>query len=129
MPVVQAGYPGGAQRGPSTFDKLKMGAMMGSTVGAIMGFIYGLPISKGVMKLLFTSVGTVTIFQYGAGPNGVMRTIGKYMLGSGATFGVFMSVGSVIRTDSPEIYSQAYARAKYPPIILPRRDIYRAERH
>lgn len=31
--------------------------------------------------------GTVTIFQYGAGPNGVMRTLGKYMLGSGATFG------------------------------------------
>lgn len=33
------------------------------------------------------SAGTVTIFQYGAGPNGVMRTLGKYMLGSGATFG------------------------------------------
>lgn len=31
--------------------------------------------------------GAVTIFQYGAGPNGVMRTLGKYMLGSGATFG------------------------------------------
>lgn len=31
--------------------------------------------------------GTVTIFQYGAGPNGVMRTLGKYMLGSGGMFG------------------------------------------
>ena len=36
-----------------------------------MGFIYG----------------TVTIFQYGAGQAGVMRTLGKYMLGSGSMFG------------------------------------------
>ncbi|KZZ86872.1 mitochondrial genome maintenance protein Mgr2 [Ascosphaera apis ARSEF 7405] len=66
MPVA----PGGMQ-GPSTFDKFKMGALMGGTVGAIMGFI----------------MGTVTIFNYGAGPNGVMRTLGKYVAGSGATFG------------------------------------------
>lgn len=31
--------------------------------------------------------GTVNIMRYGAGPNGVMRTLGQYMLGSGATFG------------------------------------------
>ncbi|KAK0749195.1 reactive oxygen species modulator 1 [Schizothecium vesticola] len=57
--------------GPSTADKLKMGAMMGGTVGTIIGFIFG----------------TVNIFRYGAGPNGIMRTLGQYMLGSGATFG------------------------------------------
>ncbi|QSS63473.1 hypothetical protein I7I51_00531 [Histoplasma capsulatum] len=43
---------------------IKMGAMMGGSVGLIMGFI----------------MGTVAIFQYGAGPNGVMRTLGKYMI-------------------------------------------------
>ena len=35
-----------------------------------MGFVYG----------------TVTIFQYGAGTAGVMRTLGKFMVGSGSMF-------------------------------------------
>jgi len=96
-------------------DKLKMGALMGSTVGAIMGFIYG----------------TVTVFQYGAGQAGVMRTLGKYMLASGGTFGVFMSIGSVIRNEENPLYAQAseaYRRAQYPPIIMPRQDTHRIRR-
>lgn len=54
-----------------------------------MGFIIGWLLSYTVSpsRLANDSSGTVTIFQYGAGPNGVMRTLGKYMLGSGATFG------------------------------------------
>lgn len=31
--------------------------------------------------------GSVNIMRYGAGSNGVMRTLGQYMVGSGATFG------------------------------------------
>ncbi|KIY00114.1 uncharacterized protein Z520_03799 [Fonsecaea multimorphosa CBS 102226] len=61
--------PSAQRRGPTWIDKMKMGMLMGGTVGGIMGFIYG----------------TVTIFQYGAGQAGVMRTLGKYMLGSGSS--------------------------------------------
>lgn len=70
----------------SLFDKIKMGAFMGSTVGAVMGMIFG----------------GMTIYQYGPGPSGYMRTMGQYMLGSAATLGLFMSVGSVIRSDAPQ---------------------------
>ena len=90
-----------------------------SAVGGIMGFI----------------LGTVTIFNYGAGPAGVMRTLGKYMAGSAATFryavyaavhrpvalteviSVFMGVGSVIRTDASPVMSEIWARSQYPPLI------------
>ncbi|KAI5292799.1 subunit of TIM23 translocase complex [Ascosphaera atra] len=99
MPVVQGGM-----QGPSTFDKLKMGAMMGGTVGAIMGFI----------------MGTVTIFNYGAGPSGVMRTLGKYVVGSGTTFGFFMSIGSVIRNEGPANSYQMWSHVRHQPFITPR---------
>ncbi|OJD12124.1 hypothetical protein AJ78_07228 [Emergomyces pasteurianus Ep9510] len=104
MPPVVPASGGGGMHGPSTFDKFKMGAMMGGSVGLIMGFI----------------MGTVAIFQYGAGPNGVMRTLGKYMVGSGATFGFFMSIGSVIRTEGHPNSYQAWARARGAPIMIPR---------
>ncbi|OAP58108.1 hypothetical protein AYL99_07198 [Fonsecaea erecta] len=105
--------PPSAQRhGPSWIDKMKMGMLMGGSqssndiaVGGIMGFIYG----------------TVTIFQYGAGQAGVMRTLGKYMLGSGSMFGLFMGIGSIIRTDSPQMASSVWARSQYPPLVHPRR--------
>lgn len=30
--------------------------------------------------------------RYGAGPNGVMRSLGQYMLGSGVTFGYAFTI-------------------------------------
>ncbi|KAL6363140.1 hypothetical protein LRP88_02546 [Fusarium phalaenopsidis] len=79
------------QHGPSNMEKFKMGAMMGGS--------------------------TVNIFRYGAGPNGIMRTLGQYMLGSGATFGFFMSIGSVIRSDADPKLHEMYMRAQRRPIV------------
>jgi hypothetical protein len=62
--------------------------LINSAVGVIIGFIFGalIPLScrsepANIVK------GSVNIMRYGAGPNGVMRTLGQFMLGSGATFG------------------------------------------
>ncbi|KAF2819881.1 hypothetical protein CC86DRAFT_398165 [Ophiobolus disseminans] len=103
MPVPVSSMPQGA-RGPSTLDKLKMGGMMGGSVGLIIGFIFG-----------FTN-----IVRFGPGPNGMLRTLGQYMMGSAATFGFFMAIGTTIRTDSSPIATEAFSRINRRPMILPR---------
>ncbi|KAF2397306.1 hypothetical protein EJ06DRAFT_481829 [Trichodelitschia bisporula] len=99
MPVP-AGH---GMTGPSTLDKLKMGAMMGGSVGLIIGFIFG----------------ATNIIRFGPGPNGMMRTLGQYMLGSAATFGFFMSIGTTIRTETEASAMAAFARARARPVIVP----------
>ncbi|KAF3807360.1 Protein MGR2 [Colletotrichum gloeosporioides] len=115
MPPVPQQHAGAM--GPSIADKLKMGALMGGTVGAVMGFVFG----------------SINIMRYGAGPNGIMRTLGQYMAGSGATFGYaqpyrplrqeltgpsfFMSIGSVIRSDSA-IAEAAYRNMQRRPVLV-----------
>ncbi|OCF61868.1 protein mgr2 [Kwoniella mangroviensis CBS 10435] len=75
--------------GGSTFDKMKMGAFMGSCVGLTIGFIFG----------------TFSVMRAGPGPRGLVATLSQYMLSSAATFGFFMSIGSVIRTESQYAYT------------------------
>ncbi|EOA81316.1 subunit of TIM23 translocase complex [Exserohilum turcicum] len=103
MPVPVGSMPHGGH-GPSTLDKLKMGGMMGGSVGLIIGFIFG-----------FTN-----IVRFGPGPNGMLRTLGQYMMGSAATFGFFMAIGTTIRTESSPIAAHAFSSATRRPMILPR---------
>lgn len=85
-----------------------MGGMIGGSVGLVMGFIFG----------------GYSIVRYGAGQNGMMRTLGQYMLGSAATFGFFMSIGSAIRADGSPMTMETYMRAQRTPVILPARHLY-----
>ncbi|KAI9697479.1 MAG: subunit of TIM23 translocase complex [Bogoriella megaspora] len=127
MPVaVPTGGARGPQ-GPSTFDKWKMGAMMGGSVGLIIGFIFGRAKFHTFLKTSECSlaVGFTNIIRYGPGPNGMLRTLGQYMLGSAATFGFFMSIGTTIRTDSSPLITEAFARAQQRPMIVPRQYLRR----
>ena len=62
-----------------------------TAVGLIMGFIFGTYLENSIFQAsdetLRQSKGGFNIMRYGAGPSGPMRTLGQYMLGSGATFG------------------------------------------
>ncbi|CAO3587734.1 unnamed protein product [Absidia cylindrospora] len=60
-----------------------MGAMMGGTVGLCVGFVFG----------------GITILRFGGGKKGALSTLSQYMIGSAASFGFFMSIGSVIRSE------------------------------
>jgi len=68
----------------SIIQKMGMGAAMGGAVGMTLGFLFG----------------GFAIISRGAGPRGPLNTLATYMASSGGTFAFFMSIGSVIRTES-----------------------------
>ncbi|CAD6569917.1 MAG: subunit of TIM23 translocase complex [Cyphobasidiales sp. Tagirdzhanova-0007] len=78
MPPVALPPPGHNGPEQSTLQKLKMGALMGGTVGLSIGFIFG----------------TFSVLRNGAGSQGALSQIAQTMLASSATFGLFMSVGT-----------------------------------
>merc|ERR1711962_965211 len=81
MPAVPAGSIYGNQQGPSCFDRVKLGFMMGFSVGMATGALFG----------------GFTALRYGLRGRELLNNVGKTMVQSGATFGTFMAIGSGIR--------------------------------
>ncbi|CAO3689179.1 unnamed protein product [Rhizopus microsporus] len=88
---------------PSTVDKMKMGAAMGGTVGLCIGFVFG----------------SISLIRFGPGNSNPITLLSKYMLGYAASFGLFMSVGTVVRSEN-RLPMSAYERRL--PVIMKQRD-------
>lgn len=69
------------QHRPTVWDKLRMGAMMGATVGLGLGFF----------------IGNLQYLAYGALRKGYLGTVSSSMLASAGSFAFFLGIGSVIR--------------------------------
>ncbi|EPZ35786.1 hypothetical protein ROZALSC1DRAFT_27232 [Rozella allomycis CSF55] len=75
------------------WNQFKLGVFMGGIVGCCIGFVFG--------NMAYIQGRRVNMSQR------YLRTVFQYMATSGASFGLFMGVGSVLRNDSdrsPEKY-------------------------
>jgi len=79
MPVPGGYYQ--QQQGPSCFDRMKTGFMLGFCIGMASGAIFG----------------GFSALRYGARGRELVNTVGKVMLQGGGTFGTFMAIGTGIR--------------------------------
>ncbi|KAK5646061.1 hypothetical protein RI129_004525 [Pyrocoelia pectoralis] len=78
MPAV----PGGVyQQGPSCFDRMKLGFMLGCCVGMASGAIFG----------------GFSALRGGLRGRELVNTVGKVMLQGGGSFGTFLAIGSGLR--------------------------------
>ena len=68
-------------QGPSCFDRVKMGFMMGMCVGMASGAIFG----------------GFNCLRFGLRGRELVSNVGKVMIQGGGTFGTFMSIGTGIR--------------------------------
>ncbi|CAI9586586.1 unnamed protein product [Staurois parvus] len=75
MPVIVGGPYGQSQ--PSCFDKIKVGFMMGCTVGMVAGAVFG----------------TVSCLRVGMRRQEPIDGIGKTLMQSSYPFGIFMPIG------------------------------------
>ena len=72
---------GGGAQGPSCFDRVKMGFVMGMSVGMASGFLFG----------------GFQAWRIGLRGGELMTQVAKGMVQGGGTFGTFMSIGTGIR--------------------------------
>ncbi|XP_014259939.1 reactive oxygen species modulator 1 [Cimex lectularius] len=78
MPV---GVGGSYHHGPSCWDRIRMGFVIGFCVGMASGALFG---GFGALR-------------YGLRGRELVNNVGKTMLQGGGTFGTFMAIGSGIR--------------------------------
>ena len=78
MPAAALPTAGG---GPTCFDRVKMGFMMGMCVGMASGALFG----------------GFTALRYGLRGRELISQVGKGMVQAGGTFGTFMAIGTGIR--------------------------------
>ncbi|ORX82099.1 hypothetical protein BCR32DRAFT_292861 [Anaeromyces robustus] len=81
----------------SNLEKFSRGALSGASVGLCLGFIYG----------------TYNVLRVGPGNGSITGTIAKSMGASAASFGFFMGIGSLIRSEGRKLPTTSLINDNY----------------